>query len=104
MRGISRDRRDALLAGLAQHCDGLLMVQDADAGLHLCTLLPRDVTDTAVVARLMERRLAATALSGCYLTKRRETGLLLGFAGADTKVLGAATRTLGELLRSMSGR
>ena len=102
MRGAYRERRDALLEGLALHCDGLLAVQDADAGLHLATLLPRGVSDTMVVQRMSERGLAATALSGCYLGKTRETGLLLGFAGSEPKALATATRTLGEVLRAIS--
>jgi GntR family transcriptional regulator/MocR family aminotransferase len=103
MRGIYRERRDALVEGLALHCGGLLAVHDADAGLHLCTLLPRRVADTMVVARMLERGLAGTALSDCYLRKRRKrSGLLLGFAGSEPKTLRAATRVLGEVLRLLA--
>jgi DNA-binding transcriptional MocR family regulator len=35
MRDIYRRRRDALLAGLARHCHGKLVVHNADAGLHV---------------------------------------------------------------------
>lgn len=101
MRGVYRERRDALLDGLARHCDGLLGLHDADAGLHATTLLPGGVDDTQVVARLRERGLAPTALSPCYITRRRDTGLLLGFAGSDTRTLTTATRTLGEVLRTI---
>jgi GntR family transcriptional regulator/MocR family aminotransferase len=101
MRGVYRERRDALLDGLARHCDGLLAMHNADAGLHAATLLPRGVDDTAVVSRMKARGLAATALSSCYLARRTETGLLLGFAGANATTLTAATRTLGEVLRSV---
>jgi GntR family transcriptional regulator/MocR family aminotransferase len=101
MRSVYRERRDALLDGLARHCDGLLALQDADAGLHAATLLPSGVDDTAVVAHLLERGLAATALSPCYITRRRETGLLLGFAGFDAGTLKTATRTLGDVLRTL---
>ena len=48
---------------------------------------------------MMRKGLTATALSSCYLGRPRETGLLLGFGGADPGTLVAATRTLGELLR-----
>jgi GntR family transcriptional regulator/MocR family aminotransferase len=101
MRGVYRERRDALLDGLVRHCDGILAVHNADAGLHAATLLPRDVDDTAVVSRMQARGLTATPLSTCYLTRRTETGLLLGFAGSNARTLSAATRTLGEILRSV---
>lgn len=101
MRVVYRERRDALLAGLAQHCDGLLTLENADAGLHAATLLAPGIDDVEVVSRMRERGLSATALSTCYLTKRSKAGLLLGFAGAEASVLRAATRTLGEVLRQV---
>lgn len=100
MRGVYLQRRGALLDGLAEHCDGTLALHNAEAGLHVATLLPRGVDDVAVVGRMMQRGLAATALSTCYMGKPRETGLLLGFGGADVHALAAATRTLGEVLKS----
>jgi GntR family transcriptional regulator/MocR family aminotransferase len=103
MRLVYRERRDALIEGLARHCDGLLTVHNADAGLHAATLLPRGADDADTVSRMRARGLAATALSTCYLTRRAKPGLLLGFAGADVSSLTAATRTLGEVLRSVNG-
>src|SRR5207247_2658397 len=38
MRPIYSARREALFAGLAQHCAGLLTIHNADAGLHVATL------------------------------------------------------------------
>ena len=101
MRVVYRERRDAVLEGLAEHCDGLLTLHNADAGLHAATLLSRGVDDAAVVSRMRARGLEATALSTCYLTRRARSGLLLGFAGAAATTLTAATRTLGEVLRSI---
>ena len=103
MRGAYLERRGALLEGLSMHCDGMLAVHNAEAGLHATTLLPRGVDDTKVVERMMKRGLTASALSSCYLGKPRETGLLLGFGGTDPKTLVAAARTLGELLRRPYG-
>jgi len=100
MRAVYLDRRNALLAGLAEHCGDVLTVHNADAGLHVATLLPDGVDDTEVVARMAAARLTAIPLSSCYAAEPRRAGLLLGFGGSDEATLTAATRTLGELLRT----
>lgn len=103
MRVVYAERREALLAGLAEHCGARLSVHNADAGLHVTTLLTRGVDDCEVVARMRARGLAATALSTCYLGRAARSGLLLGFAGAGRAALVAATRTLGEVLAETTG-
>jgi GntR family transcriptional regulator/MocR family aminotransferase len=103
MRGIYLARRDALLAGLGRHCAGLLAVHNADAGLHVPTLLPAGTDDVEVSARLAARGITASPLSTCYLGPARRPGLLLGFGGYDEPTLLAATRTMGEALRGMLG-
>ena len=100
MRGVYLRRREALLDGLARHCADSLTVHNADAGLHVATLLPEGTADVDVVARMAARGLAATALSTCYAGDARRSGLLLGLGGADERTLRAATRTLGEVLRA----
>ena len=99
-RGEYARRRRALLEGLERHCGGLLAVHNADAGLHVATTLPQGVDDAALVARLAEEGLTATALSSCYLGRDRRSGLLLGFGGADVEATAAATERLGATLRA----
>ncbi len=99
MRGVYLRRRQALLEGLARHCDGHLLVHNADAGLHVTTLLQHGVSDTDVLHRMTRCGLTATALSECYAGAATQTGLLLGFGGSSEGALSAATRTLGEVLR-----
>lgn len=99
MRALYLRRREALLDGLARHCDGRLVVHNADAGLHVATLLPMGVDDVDVVTRMAEHGLTATALSTCYAGSSRRSGLLLGFGGSSERRIAAATRTLGEVLR-----
>lgn len=98
MRGVYLARRQALLDGLARDCSSKLTVLNADAGLHVATLLRGGVRDEAVVARMAERGLTATALSPCYTGPARRHGLLLGFGGSDEATLRAATRDLGAVL------
>jgi len=101
MRAVYLRRRQALLDGLARHCGGLLAVHNADAGLHVATLLPDGVDDVEVVRRMAARGLAATALSTCYACGARRTGLLLGFGGSGEEAIEAATRTVGQVLRDV---
>ena len=104
MRGLYRDRREALLNGLARNCHGYLTVNNADAGLHIATLLPENLSDVAVVRRMTTRGLTATALSTCYAGSARRSGLLLGFGGSTERRLLEATRILGQVLRATTDR
>jgi GntR family transcriptional regulator/MocR family aminotransferase len=99
MRKVYLARRQALLDGLAAHCAGRLTVLNADAGLHVATLLPDGVDDRAVVERLARRSLVATPLSACHGGPASRGGLLLGFGGFTESRLADATRALGEVLR-----
>jgi GntR family transcriptional regulator/MocR family aminotransferase len=98
------DRRGALLNGLASHCDGHLAVHNADAGLHVTTLLPAGVDDCEIVRHMSARGLTASEHSTCYAGPTRRSGLLLGFGGFDEQQLEAATQTLGEVLRAAARR
>jgi GntR family transcriptional regulator/MocR family aminotransferase len=104
MRGLYLARRDALLAGLARNCVGTLAVHNADAGLHVATLLPDGADDVALASVGASRGLTLTPLSSCYLGPARRHGFLLGFGGYDEPALTAATQTLGEILRDANGR
>jgi GntR family transcriptional regulator/MocR family aminotransferase len=101
MRLVYEQRRDALLKGLATHCDGLLTVHNADAGLQIAAFFPQGLSDADVVARMDERSLMATRLSTSYIGPKRRQGLLLGFGGWDERRIAAASRILGELLEHL---
>jgi GntR family transcriptional regulator/MocR family aminotransferase len=102
MRGVYLRRRNALLEGLERECGSALTVLNADAGLHVATLLRDGVDDVEVVALMSRRELTATALSTCYVGPGHRSGLLLGFGGSTESETTAATRVLGEVLRSVS--
>ncbi|MES2359662.1 MAG: PLP-dependent aminotransferase family protein [Gemmatimonadota bacterium] len=99
MRALYLSRRAALLEGLAEHCADRLTVYNADAGLHISTLLQDGVDDRDVVRRMIARGLSGAALSTCYAADACQTGLLLGFGGSDETIITNATRVLGEILR-----
>ena len=99
MRALYLRRRAALLEGLAEHCADRLVVHNADAGLHISTLLPDGVDDLAVTRRMREDGLAGEALSVCYAGDVKQSGLLLGFGGSDEPSIANATCMLGRILR-----
>jgi len=100
MRGVYARRRDAILEGIARYCADFVTVPNADAGLHIAALLPGNRSDLALLQRMAARGLTGGALSKCYIGPIRSNGLLLGFGGFDERTLLAATKTLGEVLRS----
>jgi GntR family transcriptional regulator/MocR family aminotransferase len=104
MRRVYQSRRDALLAGLARHCTPHLTVHNADAGLHVAAMLAPGLDDRAVVLRMRDRGLTATALSSSYAGRAKRSGLLLGFGGSTERRLTDATRLLGEVLRTAVDR
>jgi len=103
MRGTYLRRRNALLAGLAGHCAGTLRVLNADAGLHVATMLTNAGDDVEVVRQLERRGLTATPLSSCYATRHWQSGLLLGFGGFPEERLGEAAIVLGQVLGRQRG-
>jgi GntR family transcriptional regulator / MocR family aminotransferase len=103
MRVLYRARRDALLDGLQRNCADVLTVHNADAGLHVATLLARGIDDTRALREIAEFGLAANSLSSCYIGLKPRQGLLLGFGGSDEGQLSTATRDLGKILRSIAG-
>ncbi|MGH9793546.1 MAG: PLP-dependent aminotransferase family protein [Candidatus Acidiferrales bacterium] len=98
MRGVYLERRNALLAGLSQHCANHLTIHNADAGLHVTVLLRSRIDDRAVVRRMADRELFAGPLSTCYVRTTRQNGLLLGFGASTPERLFEATRVLAEIL------
>jgi GntR family transcriptional regulator/MocR family aminotransferase len=104
MRRVYQSRRDALLAGLARHYTPHLTVHNADAGLHVAAMLAPGLDDRAVVLRMRDRGLTATALSSSYAGRAKRSGLLLGFGGSTERRLTDATRLLGEVLRTAVDR
>ena len=100
MRSVYQHRRDALLDGLALHCGTRLTVHNADAGLHVTTLLAPRIRDHDVIEQMRAHGLTASALSDCYAGPARRDGLLLGFGGFSERRIERATRLLGGILGS----
>lgn len=96
MRALYQKRRDALARGLRDHAE--LEPHNSDAGLHVALFLPRGIDDRTVVRELARRGVEATALSTCYVGKRRRNGLVLGFGGASERRIVAACKVIGGVV------
>lgn len=102
MRAIYLRRRNALVESLHTDLGEFLKPCNTDAGLHLSAFLPRGMDDLEVVRRAAQRGISASALSACYMGKRPKKGLILGFGGADERLIHTAAQTLCNVIERIS--
>jgi GntR family transcriptional regulator/MocR family aminotransferase len=96
---VYRERREALLHGLAERFPGVLEVVPSAAGLHVCALLPDPAaSDAAIVARAADRGVVVEALSPRFAGRAPQQGLVLGFGAIAAEAVPAALAALGAAL------
>jgi GntR family transcriptional regulator/MocR family aminotransferase len=98
MRMLYMERRTALVDAIAREAAGKLEVIGAEAGMHLVALLPKGVSDVAVVQRVAKAGISAMPLSFCYAKPPARGGLILGYGGADPRQIREAMRKLAACL------
>lgn len=79
MRAVYRERLDALEAGAAEFCGGVLRLRPTHGGLHAVADLD-DVDDERVSEEARRRGIEAAPLRTYYMGRPAASGLLLGFA------------------------
>jgi GntR family transcriptional regulator/MocR family aminotransferase len=96
---IYRQRRDTLLASLAEQTPAALTVLPSAAGLHVCTTFADPTVDDLAVARAAaDRGVAVEPLSPRFLTVPPQPGLALGFRHITAERIPEAVRRLAEIL------
>ncbi|GHE00970.1 MocR-like pyridoxine biosynthesis transcription factor PdxR [Streptomyces alanosinicus] len=100
LRRRHRDRRDAMIAALAEHLPGG-RVHGAAAGLHLTLTYAADVPDTAVAAAALARGVKCQPLSW-HRQLPGPPGLVLGYAATPPGVIAGGVALLGRTLRELS--
>ena len=96
---VYRERREALLAALAEYAAGQLDVCPSAAGLHVCTRFrDQSRSDLAVVAAAAARGVAVEPLSPRYHEVAPAQGLALGYRHIDAKRVPEAVRRLASVL------
>lgn len=99
MRVLYRERRDALVAALAENCGDVVDVRQAEAGMHLSVRLPEEI-DAGSVSRAAARQgVTALSLSKFSLDRDGPNGFVLGFAGYTPGEIRHATRRLCRVIR-----
>jgi GntR family transcriptional regulator/MocR family aminotransferase len=98
------ERRNTLTTALADDCADHLAPDPADCGTHLLVRFNRPTNDIAVANAAREAGLAVEPLSRFYTGERRDSGLLLGFAGFKPDVLRDASKLLAKTLATHASR
>jgi GntR family transcriptional regulator/MocR family aminotransferase len=96
-RHVYRQRRDALIAALAEHLPGL-EPHGAAAGLHVLLRLPENVDDVAIQAAAAERGIGVNPLSPMCRSGPVERGLVVGYSRLTVERIDEAVAALAECL------
>jgi GntR family transcriptional regulator/MocR family aminotransferase len=100
MRQQYRMQRDALAHELARHAGDAVTVHRPDQGMHLVAGLREGIHDLAVERAAGAAGLVARAMSRTYVKARPRPGLMLGFSGYPTHVIGPAAARLAKIIKS----
>ncbi|MBG6092735.1 PLP-dependent aminotransferase family protein [Actinomadura viridis] len=100
MRPVYRRRRDALLAGLAEHLPGCEPV-GAAAGLHLVIWLPEGLREEDVVAAAAGRGVRVTGVAPYRLNGHGRQGLILGYSDLNEGAIAEGVRALAAAMRGV---
>ncbi|MGW7817781.1 aminotransferase class I/II-fold pyridoxal phosphate-dependent enzyme [Streptomyces puniciscabiei] len=100
LRRRHRDRRDAMIAALAEHLPGGT-VHGAAAGLHLTVTYTGEVPDTELAAAALARGVKCHPLSW-HRQLPGPPGLVLGYAATAPGIIAEGVAVLGRTLRELS--
>jgi GntR family transcriptional regulator/MocR family aminotransferase len=97
----NRDRRDALIAAVAQHLPGA-SVSGISAGLHALVRLPRAVDTHALLVSAAKRSLGVYPLTLHMIDPPRDTdALVMGYASLSESAIAEGVGVLAEVLREL---
>jgi GntR family transcriptional regulator / MocR family aminotransferase len=99
MRGLYRERRNALREALTQEFGDMFDVTVPEAGMHLAAWLPEGMSAQGVAQQASAYGLHTLPLSLFSLRSLQRDGLLFGFASASPEELRAGVKTLALALR-----
>ncbi len=100
MRSAYRERQQALLAAAQAELADLMVVEPADAGMHVIAWLPGEKnSDRAVAAQALARGIEVQPLSAYCMRAAPGPALLLGFACVRPDAMTPALRTLRSILQ-----
>jgi GntR family transcriptional regulator/MocR family aminotransferase len=98
MRGLYKERRDALVEALTQELGDIIEITVPDAGMHLVAWLPERMSAWDVARQASAHGLHILPLSPSSQSPLQHDGLLFGFASASPEELRAGVKTLAQVL------
>ncbi|MEP6731288.1 MAG: PLP-dependent aminotransferase family protein [bacterium] len=98
MRALYRERRDALIAALAERLGDRLELGPSDTGMHVTGWLPTSCSEDTIVNQAATKGVELRALAPLYMGTPPGPGLVLGYSSAAPAELRRAVRVLEELL------
>jgi GntR family transcriptional regulator/MocR family aminotransferase len=98
MRGVYRERAEALLEALRSRCAGVLEPKPCDTGMQLCAMLPRGVSDVEVRDRAARVGIEVAPLSDYRLGRGGRGGLVFGFGAIRPAAIRAGVESLERAL------
>jgi len=101
LRGLHRERREALRQSLEERLGGALEVVAGDAGLHLTTFLPPGTDDREVGRRAFHRGVEAPPLSDYRLGSPPRPGLVLGYGAVSVGEMPRGVERLAEAVEPL---
>jgi GntR family transcriptional regulator/MocR family aminotransferase len=100
MRGVYRERAEALLDALRSRSAGVLEPKPCDTGMQLCAMLPKGVSDVAVRDRAAHAGIEVAPLSDYRLGRGGRGGLVFGFGAIRPAAIRAGVETLQRTLEA----
>ena len=101
MRGVYRERAEALVEALRSRCAGVLEPRPCDTGMQLCALLPPGVSDVAIRDRAAKLGVEVGPLSDYGVGALRRGGLVFGFGAVRPAAIRAGVETLTRALEEV---
>ena len=101
LRTVHEHRRALLLAAIDEHLTGLVkLVFAPEAGLRVVVSLPDGMDDRGMVIAAHKIDVKLEALSGCYVDRPPQSGLMIGFGSTPEDQIAPAVERLAGLIRA----
>jgi GntR family transcriptional regulator/MocR family aminotransferase len=100
MRRIYGARRRALDAAIVEELGAAVRIVGDHAGFHLVVLLPPGARDHEIALRAAREGISVVPLSSCYVGRRTQPGLVLGFGSTRPGQMPEALRRLKKILHA----
>lgn len=94
LRMLYMERRKVLIEAMQKEMGTHLQVIGSEAGMHLVGLLPPGIDDMKVSKEAARNGISAMPLSICWLNPPARGGLILGYAGPNTRQIKDGVRKL----------